>query len=59
MNMANTQYNEHEFEYNVDNVRRDGKEKLPKEKRRPSYANANRPAVHNGIHRRRNKRFAW
>jgi hypothetical protein len=58
MNMANSQYNEQEFEYQVDNDRRGGKEKA-RPQRRAQYAQANRPAVHNGIHRRRNKRFAW
>jgi hypothetical protein len=58
MNMANSQYQEQDFDYQSDMDRRDGKEKTPP-KRRLNYARANRPAVHNGIHRRRNKRFSW
>ena len=58
MNMANSQYQEQDFDYQSDMVRRDGKDKTP-QKRRANYASRNRPAVHNGIHRRRNKRFSW
>jgi len=57
MNMAMNQYQDQEFDYNVDE-RRDSKEKTP-QKKRLHYARANRPVVHNGIHRRRNKRFSW
>jgi hypothetical protein len=59
MNMANSQYNEQEFDYQADNDRRGGKEKASREKRRTQYSQVNRPVVHNGIHRRRNKRFSW
>lgn len=61
MNMANTNYQEHEFDYQADHDRRGGKEKIPSSKRSSfRYARSNRPAVsHNGIHRRRNKRFSW
>ena len=59
MNLANSNYQEQEFDYQVDVTRRGEKEKVPRQ-RRPSYARTNRPVVmHNGIHRRRNKRFAW
>jgi hypothetical protein len=59
MNLANSNYQEQDFEYHVDVARRDGKEKNSRQ-RRMSYARTNRPVVmHNGIHRRRNKRFAW
>ena len=59
MNMANTAYHEQEFEYYVDTDRREGKEKSPRS-RRMNYSRSSRPSVmHNGIHRRRNKRFSW
>lgn len=60
MNMANNDYQEQEFEYQIDDERRvDGKEKTPRQKR-INYARSGRsPAMHNGIHRRRNKRFSW
>jgi hypothetical protein len=59
MNMANSDYHEQEFDYQLSYERRDDKEKAPRQQRRSSYARANRPVVHNGIHRRRNKRFSW
>jgi hypothetical protein len=38
---------------------RGNKEKL-RSSRRPSHSRSGgRPAVHNGMHRRRNKRFSW
>ena len=52
------------YEYNaqgceLSDYQRGGKEKL-RASRRPSHARDNgRPAVHNGIHRRRKKRFGW
>ncbi len=62
MNMANSDYQEHEFDYQVDVDRRvagGGKEKITRQ-RKMQYARSSRPAVmHNGIHRRRNKRFSW
>jgi hypothetical protein len=59
MNMANSDYQEQEFDYQHSFGRRSSKEKSPS-KRRISYSRSNRPAVmHNGIHRRRNKRFSW
>lgn len=59
MNMANMHYDGQEFEYQVDSNRRDEKEKESRS-RRFQYARSNRPSVsHNGIHRRRNKRFSW
>ena len=58
MNMANTNYQEQDFDYQAD-FRRTSKEKTPR-KSRFQYSRSNRPAVsHNGIHRRRNKRFSW
>jgi hypothetical protein len=57
MNMATSYYHEPEIEYATDE-RRGGKEKVPA-KKRMQYAKSSRPAVHNGIHRRRNKRFSW
>jgi hypothetical protein len=57
MNMPNRYSQEQEFEYQLGD-QRGGKEKEPRQ-RRAQYSRANRPAVHNGIHRRRNKRFAW
>jgi len=60
MNMANTAYGDQEFEYQYDAKRTGDRSKssdVPK--KRMSYSRASRPAVHNGIHRRRNKRFTW
>ncbi len=55
------------FEYRVDGKRdrepigrRGGDEKSTTSRSRMNYARSARPAVsHNGMHRRRNKRFAW
>jgi hypothetical protein len=66
MNMSNYEYEEQGFDYRFDGVgrrepdgRRGGSEK-PSSKRRAQYSRSNRPTVmHNGIHRRRNKRFSW
>ncbi len=59
MNMANSNYQEQEFDYQNDFGRRSEKEKSSRS-RRMQYSRSNRPAVmHNGIHRRRNKRFSW
>jgi len=59
MNMANSDYQEQDFSYQAATSRRSDKEKAPRQ-RRMQYSRSNRPAVmHNGIHRRRNKRFAW
>ena len=56
MNLA-YDYNSQENESNV--YDRCGKEKV-RSNRRPSHVRAGgRPSVHNGIHRRRNKRFSW
>ena len=58
MNMANANYQAQEFDYQAD-YRRTAKTKSSS-KRSFRYARSNRPVVsHNGIHRRRNKRFAW
>jgi hypothetical protein len=60
MNMANSQNQDHDFDYQVDTDRREDKDKAPRQRNKMQYARVNRPAVsHNGIHRRRNKRFAW
>jgi hypothetical protein len=59
MNMANSDYQEQDFDYQADFKRNGGKEKTPRQ-RKMQYARSSRPAVmHNGIHRRRNKRFSW
>jgi hypothetical protein len=58
MNMAN-QYQEQDFDYQLDTHRRADKVKESARSRRAQYARSSRPAVHNGIHRRRNKRFSW
>jgi hypothetical protein len=59
MNMANSDYQESDFNYQANFNRTGDKEKTPRQ-RRFQYSRANRPAVsHNGIHRRRNKRFSW
>jgi len=59
MNLANSYYPEQEFEYQVGAERRGGEKEKTPQKKRAQYARANRPVVHNGIHRRRNKRFSW
>jgi hypothetical protein len=66
MNMSNYEYEEQGFEYRFDGDRqrepdgRRGGSVRSSQKRRAQYSRSNRPAVmHNGIHRRRNKRFAW
>ena len=61
MNMSYNNYQEQDFEYQFDGQRRDDKGKETSSRsRRASYSRTSRPAVsHNGIHRRRNKRFAW
>jgi hypothetical protein len=66
MNMANNDYEDQDFEYRFDSGRksepdgRRGGNSNTSNKRRAQYARASRaPAMHNGIHRRRNKRFAW
>jgi hypothetical protein len=61
MNMANTHDDEQEFDYRAD-FERKSKDKAPKA-RKVQYARTGRAPVsqssHNGIHRRRNKRFSW
>ena len=60
MNMANTNDQGHDFDYQANFARQGGKEEKTSSKRRFRYARSARPAVsHNGIHRRRNKRFTW
>jgi hypothetical protein len=59
MNMANANSPEHDFNYSVEFRRGSEKDKTPRQ-RRFQYSRSSRPAVsHNGIHRRRNKRFSW
>jgi hypothetical protein len=58
MNLANSYYQEPEFEYQTVERRSVKDDKTPR-RNRASYSRTVRPAVHNGIHRRRNKRFAW
>jgi len=50
-----THENEQEFDYQVDS--RGAVANLPTTKRRPAHIRRSRPAVHNGMHRRRNKRM--
>ena len=56
MNLS-SQYNTPDFEYSDDS--RGGKEKLRANRRLSHARTGARPAQHNGIHRRRNKRFSW
>jgi len=59
MNMANNGYTGRDSESDDSEGLRGGKEKI-KRQERMSYSRAkNRPSVHNGIHRRRNKRSGW
>ena len=65
MNMANNQHDEQEFDYQADFARqgdttRERKAPSSATKQRFQYSRTNRSATsHNGIHRRRNKRFSW
>jgi hypothetical protein len=64
MNMANSNYDEQEFDYSADYSRnaasRRSNSTSASSRRRFQYSRNSRPAVsHNGIHRRRNKRFTW
>jgi hypothetical protein len=57
MNLTNS-FQSADFEHS--DAARGGKEKLRTSRRQPSHARSGaRPASHNGIHRRRNKRFSW
>ena len=56
MNLSN-EYSSTEQESNE--YTRDGKEKLRSNRRLSHIRGGGRPANHNGIHRRRNKRFSW
>ncbi len=59
MNMANSDHHENDFDYRADFGRRPTKDKNGRT-RKFHYGRAGRAAVsHNGIHRRRNKRFSW
>ena len=58
MNMAYNLYQDPTWESQDDKVVA-GKEKLKGSDRRASYARGRRPSSVNGIHKRRNKRFAW
>ncbi len=59
MNMPNKYYLEHEIDYQNETPAQSGKEKTPRT-RKFQYSRSNRSAaMHNGIHRRRNKRFSW
>jgi hypothetical protein len=60
MNMANSDYNnEQDFNYQFDDGRRDDAKDKASRQKRANYSRPSRPVVHNGIHRRRNKRFSW
>lgn len=66
MNMSNYEYEEQDFDYRLitgshrgPDGRRGGIARASS-KHRMQYSRSSRPAVkHDGIHRRRNKRFAW
>lgn len=59
MNMSSNEYQEQDFDYQLKGDRKSRTSKTP-QSRRMQYSRTNRPTVmHNGIHRRRNKRFAW
>lgn len=57
MNMSYNLYQSSEPDYDNDGPR-DDKQKISRS-RKAIYAKRSRPVVHNGIHRRRNKRFSW
>lgn len=61
MNMSNNHYEEQEFDYQSEPSRRntDQSRSTPTRQRKVSYARSRAPVSHNGIHRRRNKRFSW
>jgi hypothetical protein len=60
MNMANSDYHEQEFDYSADFNRRTDRSKAPDQRRKANYSRTSKaPVSHNGIHRRRNKRFSW
>jgi hypothetical protein len=59
MNMAYNLDQDRNFEYqNEENATSAGREKIQR-KSQPNYARKRSPSAYNGIHRRRNKRFAW
>ena len=60
MNMSYNRYESLDVDYQVDDTRSENEKSKTPRRRRTDYTRAgNRPASHNGIHRRRNKRFAW
>lgn len=62
MNAFNSDNYEPEFEYQAEKRRSNNDEKPQRESRssRPNYTRgSSRPGAHNGIHRRRNKRWSW
>jgi hypothetical protein len=59
MNMA---YNDQDrnFEYQTEEQATSGRDKIQRKSGNDmSYARKRAPSAHNGIHRRRNKRFSW
>jgi hypothetical protein len=58
MNMANTQNEDQEFDYRADFDRK-AKDGTPKARKIQYARKGSAPTSHNGIHRRRNKRFSW
>jgi len=58
MNMAYILHQDQDSDYRTD-CERGGKDKSGSRSRRPMYSRRSRPVVHNGIHRRRNKRLSW
>ena len=59
MNMAYNLYQKQDFDYLNEDQQEKGEKTPNRSSRSPNYAKRARPVVHNGIHRRRNKRFAW
>jgi hypothetical protein len=59
MNMAYNGSSGRDFEADDQDGLRGGKEKIKRQERMTYSRAKNRPSVHNGIHRRRNKRSGW
>jgi hypothetical protein len=59
MNMNANNYQEQDFNYQAYEAPRGGKEKIQRKSRMKYSSTSRAPVMHNGIHRRRNKRFAW
>ena len=60
MNMSYNRYESLDMNYQADDTRSESeKAKSPRRRRTDHTRAGNRPVSHNGIHRRRNKRFSW